>query len=109
GDDAGFARQARQLVDENRERLFAGMGGAVEIVDVALGPAAHFQETRFGRWLEVRYRDAGHTASLKLWLTFHPGLDQLYPLLLEYENRLDCRVFPRPCFAWRSPDGEAAI
>jgi hypothetical protein len=108
-DDAAFAQLAGKLVHENKDRLFPDTDGEVEIVDVALGPAAHFQETRFGRWLEVRYRNGGRPASLKLWLKFRPGLDELYPLLLEYERRLDPRVFPRPCFAWRSPDGEAAI
>ena len=107
--DADLLPLIRHLVDEHRERLFPGIAADIDIIDLSLGPAGHFQETRFGRSLDIRYRHAGTALSRLLWLKFRPGLDELFPLLLHYEHVLEPRVFPRPCFAWRSVDGAAAI
>ena len=65
GDDADLSCLVRILVDANKQRLFPGIASEVAIVDIALGPAVHFQETRFGRWAEwrsmKRHEYAAHT------------------------------------------------
>jgi hypothetical protein len=98
-------RIARELVYSNKARLFPDED-EVQIIDVELGPPQNHRWGSHHRGLTVRYRRDGRPAALDLWLKFQPGLDTLFPLLEDYERRLDRPVFPHPYFAWRAPDGE---
>src|SRR5437870_5425420 len=101
-------RAARELVFRNKARLFPGEG-AVEIDAVELGPPRHPRWGSYHRGLTVRYRQDGRPAALDLWLKFRPGLDTLFPVLEDYDRRLDRPVFPHPYFAWRAPDGDSSF
>jgi len=98
-------RAARELVFSNKARLFPG-DDEIQILDVELGPPRNPRWGSYHRGLTIRYRRDGRAAALNLWLKFRPGLDALLPVLEDYDRRLDRPVFPRPYFAWRSPDGE---
>src|SRR5437660_6695444 len=98
-------RAARELVFRNKDKLFPG-DDAVEIDAVELGPPRHPRWGSYHRGLTVRYRRDGRPSALDLWLKFRPGLDALFPVLEDYDRRLDRPVFPRPYFAWRGTDGE---
>jgi hypothetical protein len=97
------------LVREHKARLFPDNPAAVEILDVTLSPPQHFRWGCFHRWLQISCRNNGLPGSMKLWLKFGPGLDRLFPTLDAYDRQFGGQVFPRPYFAWHSPDSDSGM
>lgn len=107
--EGDLAATVEQLVHANKARLFPGFADAIEILDVALGPAQHRREDRSHRALTIRYRADGREDALRLWLKFRPGLDRLFPVLAAFDEPLGGRVFPMPYFAGHCPSGDESF
>src|SRR5262249_24757742 len=106
---ADIEQVVRTLVFANKARLFPGDETAVEVDEAVLGPPKYRNENRFHRQLTVRFRKVGIPGALSLWLKFRPGLDQAYPALAEYDEKLGGQLLPAPYFAWHSENEETAL
>jgi Phosphotransferase enzyme family len=103
-----ISRVVRDLVLSNKAQIFPG-AESLEILDVALGPQRYRSEDRYHRSVVVHYRNNGLTDAVILWLKFRPGLDQIYPVLVAYHDRLKQQVFPTPYFVGHCPNEGAAF
>ena len=103
-----FSDIARGLVLRNRCRIFPGIRGSIEVLDVELGRRKFIRDDRYHCRLTVHYRADGSTRSLRMWLKFRPQLHILLPILDACHERLNGQVFPRAYFAWCAQDGNSA-
>ena len=104
-----FSGIARGLVLRNRARIFPGIRGSIEVIDVELGRRKFIRDDRYHCRLTVRYRTDGSTKSLQMWLKFRPQLHTLLPILDACYERLNGQVFPRAYFAWCAQNENSAV